>query len=768
MILLKHQKLICNITRFARTSTWLTHSLGKRPGPKGARIGAFGKNGEPRAVGIALEGQRASSTCLPERDLVTGKRSDRRAEGKEPKSMDCRSAPKRIHQQDVAYRNSSSLSFPSSDELGSKTSTWIERLATLQKLKPSAKAERLWSLVKDINLWVAAYKKLAPNPGSMTKGGAGGTIDGTSMRSIKALRDSVVECQFRFGTTRRVYIPKAGVPTPHFVPPLFGGDFVPQGGKRPLGIPQFQDRLVQEVVRTILEAIYEPKFLPNSHGFRPGRSQHTCLKQIRKDFRGTIWYIEGDISKCFDTINHDQLLKTLSRTIQDHKFLELIRSGLQTKTLMPEKQIEKTLIGMPQGGVCSPLLSNIVLHEMDMFLTKLKRIIDRGSERRMGKEYGALTSLRSRAKRSGSTQIYKKSLKEARRFGYGDPLDANFRRLNFVRYADDFLIGIVGPLKLATRVKELVSKFLSNKLKLRLSTEKTLITRAKGNNIPFLGYYINHGPPNMYTYRRRYQGKWRIVRVRRAGHIRLLVQMKKVIKRLALKGFCDQLGEPRPNFHYFQDPQSYTTSQVGSILRGISNYYHLAETKRKCVSRISYILSHSLAKTFAAKFKLGTRRKVFALAGRDLSRPLKAKSGKTAVGMTDSKLTSWAQEAGGNLTGALKGVPYRRVADISLSDLKPLSSKWVANKKDASFKDPLERLRWRGLRGRTSLTATCAICESADGVEMHHVRALKDLKGRDLVEQLMIAARRKQIPLLRSTIKPMVEGRKRVEQISHN
>ena len=731
MILIKHQKLICNITRFAHTFPWLTHSLGKGPikGSKGVRIGAFGKSGEPRTVGIAFEGQRASSTCLPERDLVTGKRSDPRAEGKGPKSMDCGSAYKRIQQQDVAYRNSSSLSFPSSDELGSKPSTWIERLATLQKLKPGAKAQRLWALVKDINLWVAAYKKLAPNPGSMTKGGAGGTIDGTSMRSLKALRDSVVECQFRFGTTRRVYIPK------------------PQGGKRPLGIPQFQDRLVQEVVRTILEAIYEPRFLPNSHGFRPGRSQHTCLKQIRRDFRGTIWYIEGDISKCFDSINHDQLLKALSHTIQDHKFLELIRLGLQTNTLMPEKHIEKTLIGTPQGGVCSPLLSNIMLHEMDMFLAKLKRIIDRGSERRMSREYGAFTSLRSRAKRSGFTQIYKTSLKEARRVGYGDPLDANFRRLNFVRYADDFLIGIVGPLKLATRVKQLVSRFLSSKLKLKLSTEKTLITRAKGNNIPFLGYYINHGPPNMYTYRRRYQGKWRNVRARRAGHIRLLVQMKKVIKRLASKGFCDQLGEPKPNFHYFQDPQSYTTSQVGSILRGISNYYHLAETKRKCVSRISYILTHSLAKTFAAKFKLGTRSKVFALAGKDLSGPLKAKPGKSAVGMTDSKLAEWAQEAGGNLTGALKGIPYIRAVDVSLPDLKPLSSKWIANRKHKPFQDPLERLRWRGIRGRTSLTAACAICGSADGVEMHHVRALKHLKGRDLVEQLMIVARRKQIPL---------------------
>ena len=238
--------------------------------------------------------------------------------------MDCGQSYKGKHLQDVAYRKWSSLSFSSSDELGSPTSTWIERLSTLQGLRPGAKAQRLWALVDDINLWVAAYKKLAPNPGSMTKGGAGGTIDGTSMRSLKALRDSVVECKFRFGTTRRVYIPK------------------PQGGKRPLGIPEFQDRLVQEVVRTILEAIYEPKFLANSHGFRPGRSQHTCLKQMREEiFAEQYGTSEGDISKCFDTINHDQLLKALSHTIQDHKFLELIRSGLQTNTLMPKKAHRK-------------------------------------------------------------------------------------------------------------------------------------------------------------------------------------------------------------------------------------------------------------------------------------------------------------------------------------------------------------------------------------------------------------------------------------------
>lgn len=194
---------------------------------------------------------------------------------------------------------------------------------------------------------MSIYQKLSTKPGSNTTGVDGRTIDSTSLKTIKALQKSVLTSQFKWGEIRRVYIPK------------------PNGKERPLGIPNFQDRLVQGVLKELLECIFEPTFEDTSYGFRPGRSQITALRDIRKNFGGVIWIVEGDITKYFDMVNHDTLMSILAQKIQDPKIMKLINAGLKARVILPNGKLESAETGVPQGGVLSPLLSNIYLGQLD-------------------------------------------------------------------------------------------------------------------------------------------------------------------------------------------------------------------------------------------------------------------------------------------------------------------------------------------------------------------------------------------------------------------
>ncbi len=673
--------------------------------------------------------QRVRSTGLPERDLAIVKRKPytTAADGKEPKSV------RKVTQTLTAHSNNGGRTGP-----GTEVPKWLGRLSALSRLEKHQRARSLWALVNERDLWAAAYQKLATSPGSLTRGGDKTTIDGYSIKILDALRNSVYNGTYEFGITRRVYIPK------------------PQGGRRPLGVPEFRDRVVQEVIRSVLEAVFEPRFHSSSHGFRPGRSQHTCMRQIRRDFRGVKWFIEGDISKCFDEINHNTIRKELEKHIQDKRFVGLVTRGLRTKVLMPDRKLEDLTIGTPQGGICSPLLSNIALNKLDQFIARLKGRVDRGKRRKQNPEYIKAYGEVTRARRAGDSQNVLERRRYTRTLQYGDPKDSEFLRLNYVRYADDFLIGITGPRVLAERVRSLVQRFLKQKLKLRLNEEKTLITRAKGNKVPFLGFLIQTGPKISMIFKRRYGGKWRTVKSIRSGDLRLLVDNNKVIKALANKNFCTQDGSPRPCFTYFPDPQSYTVAKAKSIIQGIDNYYQIANNRRAFTSRVMYIIRDSIARVFAAKFKLRTRRQVYAKGGKDLSRPINAKTGKTAIGATDAQAKAWAEEAGGQIKGSMPKIPYVKYGSIPKSTLAPLPQNWNPLHQSHEPHTPygthkhlefLRKLKVRSGRGRTALEGICAMCESSSNVEMHHVRALKDLKGKTLVERMMIAARRKSIPL---------------------
>nr|YP_009710015.1 hypothetical protein [Coleochaete scutata]QFU80120.1 hypothetical protein [Coleochaete scutata] len=711
----KHRKSNCNHMREVEQQRGLSSTT-------------FGRTGEPEELGFSLRSRGSLVSAYPQMDLATGKRFYNKAAEKGSNTAN--------QQRGAAHSKKLESEEAGLDEHARKTLLRLQTIWRLSSRDDTNKVEGLWRLLGDINLWIAAYKKLAPNPGSMTKGGAGGTIDGTSLKTLRALRDSILEGTFRWGITRRTFIPK-------FAPRCFATPLAPKGGLRPLGIPEFQDRLTQEVLRTLIETVFEPRFTELSHGFRPGRSQHTCLRQIRRDFRGVNWYIEGDISKCFDKIDHDKLIEALGKAIDGKQFLAFIKQGLKNKVLLPEGKIETNLVGTPQGGICSPILSNIMLHELDKFIIRLQKIINRGARRKQNPVYSKIHDKRRKFLRLGLRKEAHLALKQApyflernkcfaRKVSYSAYDDPTFRRVVYTRFADDFIIGISGPKKLAIRVRELVAKFLRIRLKLQLNIDKTLISRAKTSKIGFLGYLINLAPQHGYINKRRYKGPhslMRKVKVVRAGNLRLLVDTRKIICRLADKGFCSKNGDPKPNFQYLQDPQSFTNSRMASLINGLNQYYKLADNRRSAISYISFVIRHSIAKMYAAKFKLKTRAQVFARAGKDLSKPLEAKKGANqSVGATDKQLKEWAEKAGGKLEGSIPAIPYSKYKDIPKPDTKPLQKDWTPkDREDGTMPDPLRKLNWRSLRGRTALTGVCARCGANDNVEMHHVRKLKDL-----------------------------------------
>src|SRR5713101_4184654 len=218
--------------------------------------------------------------------------------------------------------------------------------------KRNLPCDELYRQLWNKNLYLLAYGNIYGNTGAMTPGVTCETADGMSEAKIDAIT-RVMRCErYRFAPARRVLIPKKN------------------GKLRPLGLPAWSDKLVGEVVRLLLEAYYEPTFSDHSHGFRPGRGCHTALSEVATTWTGTTWFIEGDISDCFGSLDHDVMVRILSEKIRDNRFLRLVRSMLQAGYL-EDWAWHATLSGSPQGGVLSPLLSSIYLHKLDVFVERV-------------------------------------------------------------------------------------------------------------------------------------------------------------------------------------------------------------------------------------------------------------------------------------------------------------------------------------------------------------------------------------------------------------
>jgi RNA-directed DNA polymerase len=366
-----------------------------------------------------------------------------------------------------------------------QTATTEKRLETLGALsKQGKRINGLTRLLANPLLWKQAYANIYSNKGATTEGSDKTSLDAMSNERLETLKNAVLNGKYRFTPVRRVLIPKSN------------------GKKRPLGIPNGDDKIVQEVARMLLEKIYEPMFSDYSHGFRNNRSCHTALTQVKHKWTGVKWIVNMDIKGYFDNINHDKLIDILSKRIDDKGFINLFRSMLKAG-YVEDFKLHNTYSGTPQGGIISPILANIYLHELDLFVEEKIKEFNRGNKRAVNPEYDKLCHRVSKIRKSideamasgnktlveNLLPILNKTQKQTKQMPKGKPYDPNYRRLVYIRYADDFLMGIIGSRSEALEIMGQVTDFLVNELKLEIATEKSGVINAK-EGVRFLGYEV--------------------------------------------------------------------------------------------------------------------------------------------------------------------------------------------------------------------------------------------------------------------------------------
>ena len=557
------------------------------------------------------------------------------------------------------------------------------------------------------DIYFVAYKNLYANNGAATKGVNEDTADGFSEAKIDSIIKALADETYQPMPVRRTYIQKKNN----------------RKKLRPLGIPTFTDKLVQEVLRMILEAVYEPIFLDVSHGFRPKRSCHTALKQLRREFNGTRWFVEGDIKGCFDNINHAVLVGLLSNKIKDARITKLIYKFLKAGYL-ENWQYHKTYSGTPQGGIISPLLANIYLHELDKFVMKLKSEFDTPGVGQITPEYRELHNEIKRlshrlTKVTGEErEMVLAEYKPKRQKLMTIPCTAQTdKKLKYVRYADDFLIAVKGNREDCQWIKSKLAEFIGDTLKMELSEDKTLITHSS-KCARFLGYDV----------RVRRSGKIKRggpghVKMRTLnGSVELLVPLNNKIRQFV---FTKGVAIQKEDGSMFPVHRKYlvglTDLEIVSVynaeLRGICNYYGMASNFCK-LHYFSYLMEYSCLKTLASKHKTSL-----------------------------SKIIDKFNDGTGKW-----GVPY----ETKLGNKRRYFANYADCKGKGSATDYISNaavvygyaVNTLENRLKAKVCELCGTTES-DHYEVHHINKLKNLKGKERWEIAMIAKHRKTLVVCR-------------------
>ncbi len=562
---------------------------------------------------------------------------------------------------------------------------------------------RLYRYMLRPDLYYIAYEKLYPNNGAATEGVNDDTADGFSVEKINKIIEALRNETYIPHPVRRTYRKK------------------PNGKMRPLGIPTFTDKLVQEVLRMILESVYEPVFVKQSHGFRPGKSCHTALKDLKGNFIGARWLVEGDIKGCFDNINHKKLVEIIGKKIKDARLIKLIWKFLKAG-YMEDWKYHSTYSGTPQGGIISPLLANIYLHELDEFVIQMAEKFYMPPKQKCNTEYNVMASRVARmnpkinSSEGSEREMLIEQKKELRKKLLKIPCKSQTdKRIVYVRYADDFLMGVNGSKEDCEQIKKKLTEFISTVLKMELSQEKTLITHSS-EKARFLGYDVSvrrngaarkHGSLTSRTLSQKVE-----LKVPLNDKITKFLFLKNIVKQ-------DKRGNIYPNVRkeLLHCSDLEIISAYNAEVRGICNYYSLA-CNINDLGYFTYLMEYSCLKTFAHKYKCSLPKII-----------TKFKDGKG----------QW-------------GVPYetkqgkKRSYFVKLSDCR----------KSIVFSDNINNSAVMYKSSRTTLekrlkACVCELCgtTTAEHYEIHHVHKVKDLKGKEYWEQIMIAKKRKTIILCR-------------------
>lgn len=557
---------------------------------------------------------------------------------------------------------------------------------------------RLYRYLLRPDIYFKAYQNLYANSGAATKGVNDDTADGFSeekvVNIIKALQDNT----FQPTPVKRVYIEKAN------------------GKFRPLGIPSFTDKLVQEAVRMVLEAIYEPIFLDNSHGFRPNRSCHTALSSLKREFTGAKWFVEGDIKGCFDNIDHAKLIGFINEKIKDANLIQLIYKFLKAG-YVENWQYHKTFSGTPQGGIISPILANIYLHELDKFVVKLEKEFEKPRERCITKEYQSIRHQMNLLKdkinncavdeRELLLKEYKKTRAVMMKLPYKSQTD---KKIKYVRYADDFIIAVNGSHEDCIDIKSKLGDFISQNLKMELSVDKTLITHSN-DCARFLGYDIrvrrdNKIKPHHGITQRTMNNKVEL-NVPLQDKIQKFLFAKKVI-------FQKENGEliPVTRKSLLRCTDLEIVSAYNAELRGICNYYSLA-SNFCMLNYFAYFMEYSCLKTIANKHR-----------------------------STVTKIKDKFRNGSGHW-----GIPYETKSGEKICNFAKYSE---CKMESAMYLDKIPNFALNYAYTRTTFDSRlkakkCELCgtTTASQYEIHHVNKVKNLKGKSAWEVAMIAKRRK-------------------------